>query len=96
MLAKVDSMALCHLAAAEIGSLIVLRALGVPDVVTFTLFGMIVITLAYWIDKMLAGGGIRIFGKKLIGKHDGRFQKIALVGLTFAITLMAYWFMGLL
>ncbi len=89
-------MALCHLAAAEIGALVVLRALGVPDVITFTLFGMVVITIAYWVDKMLAGGGIRIFGKKLIGKHDNKYQKAALVGLCFAITLAAYWFMGLL
>lgn len=89
-------MALCHLAAAEIGILVVLRALGVPDVITFTLFGMVVITIAYWVDKMLSTGGIHVFGKKLIGKHDNKYQKAALVGLCFVITLAAYWIMGLL
>lgn len=89
-------MALCHLAAAEIGALVVLRALGVPDVITFTLFGMIIITLAYWIDKMLSAKGIYFFGKRLIGKHDNKYQKVVLVGLCFAITLAAYWLMGLL
>lgn len=89
-------MALCHLAAAEIGALVVLRALGVPDVITFTFFGMIIITLAYWIDKMLSTKGIYFFGKKLIGKREGKYQKVALVGLCFLITLAAYWIMGLL
>jgi|GEM_PF-2261364 len=89
-------MALCHLAAAEIGALVVLRMLGVPDVITFTLFGMIIITLGYWIDKMLSTKGIHIFGKKIIGKHNNKYQKVVLVGLCFAITVVAYWIMGLL
>lgn len=89
-------MALCHLAAAEIGALVVLRALGVPDVITFTLFGMIIITLAYWIDKTLSIKGIHVFGRKIIGKRNSKYQKAALVGLCFAITLAAYWIMGLL
>ncbi|MFZ3077864.1 MAG: hypothetical protein WA139_05380 [Candidatus Aenigmatarchaeota archaeon] len=89
-------MALCHLAAAEIGALVVLRALGVPDVITFTLFGMIIITLAYWIDKMLSTKGIRMFGRKIIGKRESKYQKVVLVGLCFVITLFAYWMMGLL
>ncbi len=89
-------MALCHLAAAEIGALVILRALGVPDVITFTLFGMIVITLAYWIDKLLSTKGIHFFGRKIIGKHESRYQKVVLVVLCFAITVVAYWIMGLL
>jgi len=89
-------MALCHLAAAEIGALAILRALGVPDVITFTLFGMIVITLAYWIDKMLSTKGIHIFGRKIVGKHENKYQKVVLVVLCFVITVVAYWIMGLL
>ncbi len=89
-------MALCHLAAAEIGLLILMRMVGVPDVITFTLFGMIVMTVAYWIDGMLRTGGIHILGRKIIGKHNNRHQKFVLVGLCLAITLVAYWFMGLL
>jgi hypothetical protein len=89
-------MALCHLAAGEIALLVFLRAMDVPDVVTFTLFGMIVVTLAYWIDKILSTTGIRVFGRKLIGRHDGRYQKFVLIGTCFTITLVAYWFMGLL
>lgn len=87
---------LCHLAAAEVGALVVLRALGVPDVVTFTLFGMIIITIAYWLDKLLSTKGVYFFGKKLIGKHDNKYLKVVLVGLCFVITLAAYWIMGLL
>lgn len=89
-------MVLCYLAVAEVGALVVLRMLGVPDVVTFTLFGMIIVTLAYWLDKTLSTKGLYCFGRKIIGKRDGKYQKIILVGLCLVITLAAYWMSGLM
>lgn len=84
-------MAFCQLAIGEAALLVALRALGVPDTITFTLFGMIVITLAYWIDSLLKTNGL-----PLVGRHESRYQKPALVVLMFAMTLMAYWLMNLL
>ena len=84
-------MALCQLAIGEAALLVALRALGVPDTITFTLFGMIVITVAYWVDSLLKAGRF-----PWMGKHESRYQKPALVALMFAITLSAYWLMNLL
>lgn len=84
-------MAFCQLAIGEAALLVALRALGVPDTITFTLFGMIVITVAYWMDSLLKTRGL-----PWIGKHENRYQKAVLVVLMFAMTLMAYWIMNLL
>ena len=88
-------MALCHLVAGEIALLVFLHSIGVPDVITFTIFGMIVITLAYWLDKILKNKGIIIFGKTLLKRQNNKYQKFMLVGLCFVLTLITYCLMGM-
>ncbi len=89
-------MALCHLAAGEIFLLILLRSIGMPDVISFTLFGMIVITIAYWLDGIISNKGITLFGKALIKKQKRKYQKIMLVGICFIITIIAYWLLSII
>lgn len=84
-------MALCQLAIGEAALLVALRAMGVPDTITFTLFGMLTITLAYWVDSVLKTKGL-----PWIGRRQNRYQKFALVALSFAITIIAYWSLNLL
>ena len=108
---KVIFIVLCHLAAVEIGLLILTRALGVPDAITFTLFGMLLITTSYWLDMFLKQKKPNWYNKdigNLYVKDDkgnvvpskikktlfGKYSKWIFVTISFVITLIAYYFIG--
>lgn len=77
---------ICGLCGSEFALLAVMHWLGVPDPVTFTLIGVIVTSLGFWLNAYLK------HNKKINFKHQ---LKIIVVGL-FALAVAGYWILNII